>query len=342
MEKYSSELIFEKQLEVLEWEVFPLSTYEIYESGNGGRTIWASVREFLKKLRTMIREQIQKVREKIHKKMVEKKVKNDLENVKKLLRHPVVRGKDVKLAFYDVWKYEAILRQTVKELTVLTKAYVAKYGIVGNGLTVTNAYTNRCRKLIEKTEKRLRPLKEKKISVDALKVLDWIEQQEKKDNTEVFAFAEEYLDQIKEIEQTVAEMERKADQYAADTGMVRKPKDLLDTMKNASIFVKRNLDWIGAATIYAVARFGQLVTSDLGVKIEVQKKETEEPNRGSGSMLYNADRIKEYGTKKFREGRTTNKAGVVSDRALNTIQSMALGSTVTSLGKSIKSRRNSV
>ena len=340
MTNESSLYIFQKQLEIIEEQAFPISSYAIYEAGDGERKIWDSIKEFLRKMRTLIETQIKNVQKKFHERISSKKVKKDLETIKKMIQ--LSDGKEIMVDFYDVWEYEVILQKTVKELSALTKAYMTKYRLVGNGLTLTNAYTNRCKKLIEKSEKKLSEIKEKKIKVDAKKLLEWVESQEKKGRSEVFAFAEDYLKEIKEIEKTVEEMDKKAEKYASETGMVAKPTGILDNLKNASIFVKRNIDWIGMIGIIYVTSTAQKYATELGIQKEELKKNTMEPDRGSGSMLHNSERTREYATRKFNEGRTKNKTELVASRVLGNAKMTGFGVAANNFIQSVRHRKNSV
>ena len=336
----SSMEIFERELDLLELRSFPLSTYMMENKTTGEKSIFKALLKFLEGLKKMIREAIEKVRKKLEKKVYDGSISAQLVLAKKVLAK---YDETVTVDFVDVWEYEKVLKKSVRDLHILTKAFMAKYKSLGAGLTLTNAYTKKSNAILDKTQKKLLEITSTKKPVKVTKLIEWLEKQDK-NNTNLFDFAEEYLTELEEIEKTVREMEEKAAQYAKETGMVAKPTALTDQLKNASVFVKRNMDWIGSAMVYLSSKIIR-ISLDISAQNEMRRAKDLETggDRGPGSAIWSDEELDRTVALKYAEGRTDNtKNRLRASRALRSSEMMGAGAATSNFARSVLSRRNSV
>lgn len=344
------ESTFQTRLDIIDWESFPISSYLICEAEENTnplyKKIWESILSFLKKMKQTIRDAIDIVSKKVRRTLESKQTKDNLASLRTELRRMEKSGAK-NIEFYDVWRYQEVMDRSIKELDRMTEMYLKKYNVIGAGITETNLFTKQVTKTIEKYELQLRGIREKKIMVPIKTVLGWIEIQMHKGNKNIFSFAENYVNQLDNYEKIVKEYEAKADAYAEKTGMVRKPSGFTDTLKNLSIYVKRNSDWLGAMVVAAVATVGKYLADAVATNNETNAMEDREPSRGDSMMPnLNPEGRKSIVKNSVENGTVFDKKSkkyIRGKRALTAVQAASVAKATEALTNSVfVDHRNSV
>lgn len=341
------ESTFATRLDIIDWECFPISSYMICESEENPdklyKKVWDALLEFIKKIKNTIQDAITSGVKKAKRIFESKETKDKLVKLKKEIQNAEAKGIRT-VDFYDVWRYQSVMERSVKELDFLTSAYLKKYNFIGAGLTETNHFTKKVKDTIDKYESELKKIKEKKIKVSSKKVLEWIDSQTRKGNTNIFSFAEDYVHQLDKYEKMVREYERRADDYAKKTGMVRKPEGFTDTMKNISVYVKRNMDWIGFALASAGLHFVKSAANVVATNAEYNSMNDKDAFRGD-SMIRGDKKMKDIAANNVKDGTYHDKANkkfITATRVTNAGQVISGAKVGENLLNSVANRRNSV
>lgn len=244
MPQYTDEQ-FVMEFELMSELAFPLESYPICESGNSLReTIWSAVLNFLKKIQETMKKAVQACKEKMKRGREDKKSKETLYKLRKLIQKEKNAGK-VKVEFYNVWDYQKIVDKAVKELDHVIMGFIRKYETLGAGLRKTDHFIDKVNRIIEKYDKQLEEIRVTKKEYPVNDVLDWMDKEVLNGNDRVFSFLDAYMDKLNDYQGIIRDFDHKASRYAEETGMVRRPTELTESLKNMSVFVKRNMDWIG-------------------------------------------------------------------------------------------------
>ena len=244
MPQYTDEQ-FVMEFELMSEMAFPLESYPICESGSNLReTIWSAVLNFLKKIQETMKKALQACKEKMKRGREDKKSKETIHKLRKLIQKEKNAGK-VKVQFYNVWDYQKIVDKAVKELDHTINSFLRKYETLGAGLRKTDHFIDKVNRIIEKYDKQLEEIRVTKKEYPVNDILDWMDKEVLSGNDRVFSFLDAYMDKLNEYQKIVKDFDEKASRYAQETGMVRRPTELTEGLKNMSVFVKRNMDWIG-------------------------------------------------------------------------------------------------
>lgn len=244
MPQYSDD-VFVMEFELLMEEAFPLESYPVYETGKGMReTIWSAVLNFLKKIKETMKKALQACKDKMRRKEEDKKSRETIHKMRKLIQKQKNAGK-LKVEFYNVWDYQKIVDKSIKELDQVVNRFLRQYENVGSGLTKTNHFIDRVNGIIAKYDKQLGQIRQTKKEYPVDDVLNWMDKEVLSGNDRIFSFLDVYMKKLDEYQKVILEFDEKANAYADAHGMVRRPTELTEALKNISIYVKRNMDWIG-------------------------------------------------------------------------------------------------
>lgn len=334
-----TDLYIEDNLNIISMQAFPFEEYAVCESSSSVATkVWDAMKLYLDKLIRMIKDAAAKIREKIQKKIREKQLSKNLALLKKKLAGK--KGTTVK--FYDVWTYEKVTKSAVSKLNRSLGIYMKRLDVVGAGLHATNREIDRINAIISDADKRLSEIRAKKITVPAEKALDWVDAQIKKGNTTLYAFADEYLKRVEECKKIIQSLDKRADAYAKEAGMIRRPEGFKEVFHNSTRFVVRNMDWIGSILVLSAITFVDTVTQKKASDTIINDSESKGIFSRGDSKLYNADRVNYYNAKKRKEGRSSNKRAIQAANVTGNLKTFSRDAATLSLLNSIITKRNSV
>lgn len=342
-----SDMVFEMKIDIITEACFPISEYTLYESSEPLQIkLWTAIQKFLKRMQELIQDSIMVARRKLKQQLTDKKTVDSLKRLRNELNANKTLGKK-NTEFYDVWKYQKVMEKSTKELDGIVRRFLMKYEQVGAGLTSTNHFVHKVNSTIDKYESELKMIRSKKIQVPIQKVLDWIDYQMLKGNGHVFDFADEYLKKLDEYQKTVRTFESKADAYADKTGMVRKPTDITEVIKNISIYVKRNIDWIGPGVLAVALHLFSAGISAHAANKEFDSLNAKHPSRGSAedTNRYNIEQLRAAATDNVEKGiigAKGNKKNVVAKRVAQAGEVAAGAAAGKNVQKAMKDGRNSV
>ena len=332
------------EMALIEEECFPISQYTVYESKEPlQRRLWSSIQEFLQKMRNLIKSSIERVQKAVEKRVREKELKKSL----KKIRAEISSQKGKTVEFYDVWKYQDVMDRAIKDLDAQIHRFLVKYNHLGSGLTQTTIFVDRIQKTITKYDVQLKKLQTEKITVPVEKVISWIDQQILSGRIKLFDFGTTYLKKLEEYEKIAAEFDEKATRYAEKTGMVKKPTGLTDVIKNTTIFVKRNIDWIGPAVVAVSLHFAAALFKTVAANNEYDELTNRYPSRGNAESTnrFSDEQLENIALANVKDGSVLakgNKKYVAAKRLSNLGTVASIGISGENMKKAMDSKRNSV
>lgn len=280
-----SEDIFRSELAILEERCFPYQ--EIYfESASSG----SGLKKFIQGIKDLLLKAIDSVMMKVSKTYKEEKTKESLTKLRAYCLNQKVKGAKT-IRCYDVIAYQKVLKDSVNHLDKVVNKYLKGYQSSGKGLRATDKMVDDVNKTIKENDKKLAEIKSKKVEMDLQKMLDWVNGQVRKGNKQLFDFAYEYLDKLDQYAKIAADFDEKAEDYAKKNGMVRRPKGVTQSLTNASSYIRRNIDWIGAFGIafasICTKHMAELASEDKNLENISSAEDEDWGDRGSGSAVKN-------------------------------------------------------
>lgn len=288
------------------------------EDGEKGKKLTSRIAEMLRSLIARIKRGIATFNEKLKKRIETEKFKRD---IKKLKSSKV----ETTVEFIDVWEYEKLFKAEVRELCRLCEDWRRAYEKGGASVGQANRFMDHYKDIVDMYEPKIAEVKKNKIKVSSSKVRKWL-LLNTQINGEPAGMLQIYLKRLEECQKTFEEVQKKKADYIAKTGYHDGDPSFTKFVTNASIYVKRNADWltmfaISSVTLFIGYEIEQSAKKDIGKGFKPDHSEEEEQRKEKKKFENEHFNDPDYKSKKKTASKIVRK-GAVGAAALGAVTKM--------------------
>lgn len=207
------------------------------------------------------------------------KFKFDLKRVKQSAK------KGATVEFYDVWKFEKVFKKASDDLTKKCLDIQSKCN-EGCTIIVAEMKLKSLKHSVEKYNVTLNNIKENKITLDAQKVLAWL--QDNYTNTgKPLGMMYIYQQTLESAEKTLNDLEERTNQYYEEHGIDNAANAYTKAMGIVSVFYKENSGWIITKTCSSLSSiFSDILEKSDKEDIADDLNGTEEERKKEANIKY--------------------------------------------------------